>query len=494
MLVSLLVSLFLSDRWFPFIDDECAIVEGAARPALHTVSLFLRGVGQHEHPPLFDLILYGWLRVTHGWFFLIRLPSEVFYVLGLWMLSRTARKLGNSGAATCLVWLGVLWPYGFHYGRLAGWYSFGWLVLSMVTKLYVDLLSDPSRWRVLGFIAASVALIYTSYFGWLLLGCLAFDFVMTDGRDLKRVWRPVAFVAAGLGVAYLPIWLAFFHEIHLRAKPPTSPTVLLLSGAYNLYSLCVSESVAPWVWGLSLPVAVAIAVSAATLTRFGPATAVRFAAYFLFCLTTMNVLSIATVKRIMLIAPWLLLSLAVALSSLPRRLPRALLVGALTFIASVGWVGIVSRRFYAAPRWLEPWKEVAQTAALTLRDGGTVIGNSGTFFFYLKWVYHIRDEHAQVPVAGLVPDSTPSPNLYMTGEWMVANHPTKATVLFVKGLQFGYPAAPTRDSYLWLADHCQLADARRIVHDPGSSLKQRYFPQLDQDPWRIQILRFACPK
>jgi hypothetical protein len=213
----------------------------------------------------------------------------------------------------------------------------------------------------------------------------------------------------------------------------------------------------------------------------------------LFALTTMSVLGIATTKRMMLIGPWLLLALGASVGLMPRGLPRRLLVASLAFVAFVGWFGIVSRRYYAAPRWLEPWQEVAEQSAAVLRDGGAVIGNSGTFFFYMKWVFHIRDEHNDSAQFGLVPHSTPFPYLYMPSEWMIAHHPAQPTVLFIKGRQFGYPPAPTREAQLWLEGHCRLVDGQRMVYDSGSGWKQRFFPQLDQEPWRIQALRFACP-
>lgn len=124
------------------------------------------------------------------------------------------------------------------------------------------------------------------------------------------MWRPAALVTAGLLIGYLPLWRAFFHEIHVGAKPASSLVSHVLSGAYNLYCLFVSESIAPWVWGLNLSVAAAIAISLAILCFYGPRPALRYAAFFLFVLAIMSAMGIVTTKRIMLIAPWLLLRLA----------------------------------------------------------------------------------------------------------------------------------------------------------------------------------------
>src|SRR5579864_5875069 len=60
------IFLLLTNRWFTEVDDECAIIDRAARPILQTIRLYLSGAGEHEHPPLYDLILHGWLQLTRG--------------------------------------------------------------------------------------------------------------------------------------------------------------------------------------------------------------------------------------------------------------------------------------------------------------------------------------------------------------------------------------------------------------------------------------------
>src|SRR5579862_2527591 len=66
LLPALAVSLIATNRWFTVIDDEAFIIDRAAKPARQTIQLFLSGVGEHQHPPLYDLILHGWLRFTNG--------------------------------------------------------------------------------------------------------------------------------------------------------------------------------------------------------------------------------------------------------------------------------------------------------------------------------------------------------------------------------------------------------------------------------------------
>ena len=103
---------------------------------------FLNGSGQHEHPPLYDLILHAWLRITGNRKGLLRLPSIGFYLLGIWILVETGRR--------------TLWqscghgrPMGeyplairFHYGRLAAWYSLSFLVVAILTHYLLGFLRE----------------------------------------------------------------------------------------------------------------------------------------------------------------------------------------------------------------------------------------------------------------------------------------------------------------------------------------------------------------
>jgi uncharacterized membrane protein len=164
--------LMASNPWFTPVDDEIAIIDVAARPAFSMIKLFLSGGGQHEHPPLSDLILHGWLRLTNGNIHLLRFPSVVFYLLGAWFLVQAARRMAGDRARNYTLILLLLWPYGFHLGRLAGWYSFTFLLVSLLTLGYLKYIQHPSprTWMLVALCA--LALVYTNYFGWAVLGCL----------------------------------------------------------------------------------------------------------------------------------------------------------------------------------------------------------------------------------------------------------------------------------------------------------------------------------
>lgn len=484
--------LLLTNRRFTEVDDECAIIDRAAQPMLQTIRLYLGGAGWHEHPPLYDFILHGWLQLTRGEQHLLRLPSIIFYIAGAYVLASVAKLWAGGAARTYTLLLIVLWPYGFHFGRLATWYSFCFLLVALVTRTYFRYLEYPrvSTWFWL--VACSVLLVYSNYFGWALLACLALDFSIRNRKMPLRTWAALAGTALLLLTAHLPLTRAFLDEIHGAVRVPNRITSLFFMGIYSLYCVFVSESVAPWFWILGVPVAIAIATSLLfTFAALSNETK-RFLAYFAGLLALMSLLGIANTKRIMFISPWLILPVGVALAATVRKTARRALATALLFIAVIGWYGILSRNLYAAPHWLEPWETIAQSAADLARTGGIVIGDNPSFFFYLTSDLSPNGSEGARSFAGLLPDSIQRPNVYDAPQWIAAGRPVTPRMLVVKGLHFQVPGAPMDVAEDWLNLRCILEGRQRLVHDPGAELKQRFDPELGQVPWRIEILAYAC--
>jgi hypothetical protein len=203
------IGLVVTNSSVTFIDDEAKILGAAANPLRTTLALFLSGAGQHEHPPLYDLLLHFWLRWTGGSFDYLRIPSILFFLAGLFLLSRASRHFTGPSGGTAVIWVGVLWPFGFYFGRLAAWYSFSFFLVAGLTLSYFKYLEDRTfgRWAVLFLFCAS--LVWTNYFGWAFLGCLAIDRFLRS-RSKEPVATPKVFIgtAALLCVSFLPLFSA----------------------------------------------------------------------------------------------------------------------------------------------------------------------------------------------------------------------------------------------------------------------------------------------
>jgi dolichyl-phosphate-mannose-protein mannosyltransferase len=485
------IALISTNRWFTEVDDECAIVDQAARPLRQTVQRFLNGVGMHEHPPLYDVLLHGWLRLTAGNIHLLRLPAILFYVVGVWVLSLAARQLGGASSQFWTLALASLSPFGFHFGRLATWYSFGFLLVSWLTLAYLRFLEQPRATNWVIFAAIAISLTYANYFGWAFLAMIAIDYLLRNRHQLGHAARWLAATAAVLLIAYLPIFRAFEHEVSVGSRPHLSIFGFLIGAGYNLYLIFVSESVAVWFWPLSVVALAAIGLCLFLLLKT-PSPAKRFFFCFACVIAILAALGIVMPKRTFFTTPWLLLAMGVALGTMPHRMARRALLTALGLCAAIGWYGIFSRNLYAAPHWLEPWEQVAQRSAGAVRNGGIVIGNNPSFFFYLTYLLPVSSvaPHAG-GFAGLLPDSVRAAGVYTPQQWIEAGTPMRPNMLLVEGVHYGNPADATGKAQSWLDQRCSLDNLERRVHDSAAGLKQSYVG-FSQPEWRVQVRNYSC--
>ena len=484
--------LVITNRWFEEVDDEITIIDRAAKPVSQTFRLFLRGVGEHEHPPLYDIILHGWLRLTGGNEYLLRIPAFCFYVLGAWTIALVAKRLGGIQSQVWVLVMITIWPFGFHFGRLATWYSFCFLLVSLVTLSYFRFIARPTlaNWALL--LLTSLALIYSNYFGFAVLGCMTLDYVLRNRRDFGKSLQLLLATGGVLLFAYLPILGAFWKEAHNGVRSHGVGLSVIANGIYGMYCMFISESVAPWFWFLSVPAGIATAVCILFTVWRTPVPSRYFSLYFLGLFLLMALLGIAIPKRLLFISPWLLLSIGVALGSVSSRRIRQVLLLTLAITSGIGWYGIFSRRLYAAPHWIEPWESVAQQAAEVVRNHGTVIGDNPSFFFYLTYLLPSTPprDSGNENFYGYLPRSVQTPGVYDAPHWVAANRPVTSMVLLVDGPHFNMPSVEEPER--WLDENCSMIESKRMVHDTGSQWKRRFTQGIDQPEWRIRVKTYAC--
>jgi hypothetical protein len=256
--------------------------------------------------------------------------------------------------------------------------------------------------------------------------------------------------------------------------------------------LFVSESVAPWFWAPGIAAGVAIAGTLLIVFVYGEAPARRFLMYFAALLAEMTLLQIGSTKRMMMISPWLILAIGTTLATATLPSARRLLAGALLLAGAIGWFGIFSRKLYAAPRWIEPWEQVAREAAEVAGNGGTVIGNNPSFFFYLTYLLPSTNPTKNRHYAGMLPGSLHAPNIYTPQQWISAGAPVKQTVVVVDGLSYWVPGPSMDEIRKSLSSRCTQVSEEELARDTGAKWKQEYQPSSGQREWRIKVVTYGC--
>jgi hypothetical protein len=487
------IALVASNANFAIVEDETSSLGVAAQPVRETLGMVWSGNGQIGHPPLYDILFHFWLRLTGGTFESLRVPSILFFLAGLFLLARAARRLGGPGSAQAVVWLGALWPFGFHYGRLTASYAFSFFLVAGLTLAYLRYLEDQSFGRRAWFFLVAGALLWTNYFGWAILGCFAMDQFLRH-RAAEGSARPAILLRTGalLCVAFVPLFRAFRTELITGSNLHHRPLALLANAAFSVYSLFVSESVAPWDWFLSIPASLAILACVGLVATSAPRNARRFLLYCALLIVVMAVSGILPARNLLMISPWLLLPVGVAVGTNKSFQIRIGLPLALLMISGIGWFGIYSRHYYSEPRFLEPWPQVAEDAARKVQSGATLIANNPSFLFYLTYILHTPDGGTPWKFAGLLPDQVRHPRVKSPEEWLAAGHPVGPSMIWVRGVGSPQTDQPMDEAAHELGSACGTQTSRLLMRDPGYEWKQRIFPEMTAMQWRVEVREYDC--
>jgi hypothetical protein len=484
-----LLAFIASNPWFAVLDDETTIAVAAAQPVSQTLSLFLSGTGQHWHPPLSDLLLHGWLQLGGGESVTaLRLPSMVFYLAALAVLAQAANHLAGLRAVLPVLALGVFSPYAFHFARLAGWYAWCFLLVAAVSLAYIRWLQQASAPRAAVLALLGLALVASNYLGWALLALLLLD-AWRHGAPTRAVRRQLLALAAVFAVATLPLLPSALGLFEPGSAWPRWTLGTALNALYNGFVLFASEAVAPWYWRWSLPVATAVAASLWLSWRYAPPLARRLAfdAAVLFLL--LAVLGALNTKRLLILMPWVVLSLGTALVCAPLRQRQGLAL-ALGVIGALGWLGTLTRAHYAAMHFVEPWRELAAKTAPAIRAGAIVLTNSRPFSFELHFAL-MRDEPPAL--APRMPGYAQSDRVWSYFETPLGSLDAlrgAPDVRHVVGVQ--HSMDDDQNVTAWLDAHCLRLGGARLVEDGGHALKRRWFPGYGQRRWRVELARYDC--
>lgn len=492
-LLLLAIGLVTTNNSVTFLDDEALALGAAAHPLRTILAQAVSGTGAAASHPLYGVILRFWLRATDGNFDYLRIPSILFFLAGLFLLGRAAKRFTSASGGAAVLWAGALWPFSFHYARLAIWYSFSFFLVAGLTLMYLEYLEDQSRDRWTIFLAFSAGLIWTTGWGWTILACLALDQILR-----ARAKEPAASVKAVLGTAallcllFLPFFPALRAEIFSGANLHQRPLTIFANAGLSLYSLFVSESVAPWFWRFSIPAALAILVCIALVARWSPHSARRFLIYSGLILAALALTGTLQTKNLLMISPWILLPAGVAIEAVKPRWATFGLAAALLVIGGVGWYGIYSRRFYSDLRWVEPWQEVAGEAVTKIGGGATVIADQPAFLLYLTYMLHVPRVNGPWNFEGLLPDDVAHPQVFSPQRWLAAAHPTSGKSLLIRGGNEAGLDPPMDNVAHQLDQSCGSISSRLRVRDSGNSWKQRFLPESHPSLWRIEIREYDC--
>jgi hypothetical protein len=472
-LLLLAIGLGSTNNSVTFVNDEAATLGAAVNPLRTLIAQSVHGTAAAGFHPLFDAILHFWLQATGGNFDYLRVPSVLFFLAGLLLLGRAARRVTPGSAGVAVIWLAVLWPFSFHFARLAASYSFSFFLVSALTLSYLEYLEDRTKERGAVLLAFCVALVWTTYWGWAILAFLVLDqFVRAVTKETTAKANALVPAVVILGLCFVPLFPALRSSIAGSMNLHQGAPAILANAGLNMFSFFVSSSVLA-VWWL-------------------PRSVRRFLVYAACVLGLMALTGALRPGDLLVLAPWVLLPFGIAVETLKPRWATFALAAALLGIGAAGWYGIYARRFYSDLQFIEPWQEIAAEAAVKIANGATVISDQPAFLFYLTYDLHAPRENGPWRFEGLLPDTVKHPQVFSPEGWLAARRSANGKVVLVRNAREPGDNAPVEQAARQLDTSCGSISSRLRVRDEGYAWKHRFLPQLHAPPWRIEIREYDC--
>lgn len=487
------IGLVTTNNSVTLLNAEATALNAAALPLRLSIGPVFSGAAMHETHPLFVAELHGWLRGIQGNFDYLRISAILFYAAGLLLLGRAARYFSGPAGGNAVIWLGVLWPLGFHYGRLAAWYSFAFFLLAGLTLSYFKYLEDRAPRRLAPLFLFSACLIWTTNFAWAILACLVLDqFLRSRSEEAAAPFKVILGMAALLCVAFIPLAASFRAELSNGANFHQPAVPMLVNAASNLFSLFVSESVGLWYWRLSVPAAVGILGCVVLVARWVPKVLRRLLAYAAVLFAVLAASGLLQPHDLVLLAPWVLLPAGVAVEAAKPQWETFGLAAALLIVGAVGWYGVYARRYYSNPQFLEPWQEVATESAARIAGGAKVIADEPSFLFYLTYVLGLPRQSGPWQFEGMLPEGIKHPQVFSPQDWLSGTRSVNGKIILIHGPSDPEEGGPVDEVARQLDQSCGSISSRLRTRDEGYAWKKRYLPQLAAPQWRIEIREYDC--
>jgi mannosyltransferase len=217
-----------SDLWL----DEALTVNIASLP----LGDIFDALSRDGHPPLYYVLLHGWMEVFGTSDFAVRLLSGVIGVATLPVAWVAARRLGGREAATAALVLVATSPFLVRYSFEARMYSLVALLVLLGWLAVASALQRPTWRRLLAVAVLSGTLALTHYWSLYLLAVLGVVLLVAWRRGSAPAGRVLVSLVAG-GLLFLPWLPTFLEQAAHTGTPwgrPVTPATMVMTTFFDL--------------------------------------------------------------------------------------------------------------------------------------------------------------------------------------------------------------------------------------------------------------------
>ncbi len=306
--------------------DEVVTLQVAA---MDVKEIVIRCATQWEpHPPLYYLLMHYWIRLGRGEF-VLRLPSAVMGIIAVLITYGLVRQWGKRWSALCSAWLLAIAPLHIWYSQEARMYALV-CTLGLASTLFYSLgirLGNPLYWGA--WLMTSLLGLYTDY-SMLLVLIVQIAFLGPLWKICEcqkaQAWAPLLAWLLVI-VLFLPQTNAFLHQVKQVARGGGGYFVSL---QLLLSQLGFRAFLIEWPTILSLVTLIGLALLFGSpwlilprwkqIGRKIDLPLFAIALYLLILLASAIHRGLVLKRQGLILFPYVLIGIAVALSTSPRRL------------------------------------------------------------------------------------------------------------------------------------------------------------------------------
>jgi uncharacterized membrane protein len=181
--------------------DEAFSVDLAKQTLLDNI-----GNLENNHPPLYQIILYFWIRVFGCGEFVVRLPSVVFSCISIYLIYKVAAELFNKNTGLVSAFLFGISTFQIHYAQEARSYAL-LCMLSLASFYFFNrLLASGKTKHFVYYGVSALLLLYTHYFGIFVLIAQNIYLLFFRGiyQPLFRKWWLTQLIVLTLFIPWMP--------------------------------------------------------------------------------------------------------------------------------------------------------------------------------------------------------------------------------------------------------------------------------------------------
>ncbi len=312
-------------------------------------SILRNGVAGDVHPPLYFILLNGWVRLTGDSEIGLRMLSVLLALLSLPAFYHLARLMFGERAGLIALGLAVLSPFQTYYAQEARQYALSITCAAWASVGLIRLLRGKKYGAAI-YVIGALAGLYTHYFTGLLL--IAVHLWLVVDPEARRLWRSERrrwlIADATIAILFLPQLIVFVSQASAVFSGFWIDRPYVAAPLSTLTFLLFSTTLPPLLIALAEVLTIgALAVLAWDMLRVAPG---RIRSYWSLCLiallgtllpaliVSMGRSSIYLDRSFGLLSPFLIAALAGGIAYARRASPAPILVAALAVLMIGGTV------------------------------------------------------------------------------------------------------------------------------------------------------------